>query len=125
MHLNISKSYVFRKKYISILFHKIVASLTSRELFHWYGFNENVLPHINWHFGFCKIPENFPDNSVPTKLGRGRNKFNSSCYRIVNLEFSSTISTSNRIIHTKFKKFKPSIWTFFNNIFRLHLKPIF
>ena len=50
---------------------------------------------------------------------------NSSYSRIINLAFSSAVSTLQATIYIKFNKFKLCIWMFFNNTYMTTSKPNF
>ena len=49
-----------------------------------------------WHFGFCKVPEDFPDENflicAPAYLGETKRICNSSCSGITDLVLSSALS---------------------------------
>ena len=51
-----------------------------------------------WHFVFCKVPEDFPEENflicVSPCLGETKRICNSSCSGIADLVFSSALSTS-------------------------------
>ena len=61
-----------------------------------------------WHFSFCKVPEDFPEENViicaPPCLDETKRICDSSCFGIADLVFSSALSTPKIPGSLKFNK---------------------